>query len=99
MGVSDFFRRDVSERGWDDLQRVEIVATEQGPFLPDVLFVLYGSATKCIVLQGIEGDTQLLEQLRRLPGFRNEAVIEAMCLCDESAVSLLGESASYGGVN
>ncbi|MCS7166545.1 MAG: hypothetical protein RMI91_13330 [Gemmatales bacterium] len=95
-GVSVIFSDGTSRSvAWDDLQRVEIVTTDQGPFLPDVFFVLYGSATKCIVPQGIEGDTQLLERLQRLPGFRNEAVIEAMC-CPTNRRFLCWERAPRG---
>jgi hypothetical protein len=63
---------------WDDLQRVEIVTTDHGPFLPDVFWVLHGSEAGCVVPQGATGDRELLERLQQLPGFRNEAVIEAM---------------------
>ncbi|MCS7015099.1 MAG: hypothetical protein NZM42_03130 [Gemmatales bacterium] len=88
---------------WYDLQRVEIVTTDSGPFGPDVLFVLHGSSTKCIVSQGVEGETQLLERLQQLPGFRNEAVIEAMCcpenqrfLCWERAASVDSQAKAKG---
>ena len=62
---------------WDDLQRVEIVTTDRGPRLPDVFWVLHGSEAGCVVPQGATGKDELLGRLQRLPGFRNEAVIEA----------------------
>jgi hypothetical protein len=34
----------VERVGWDDLESVELVTTDQGPFLPDVFWVLHGSA-------------------------------------------------------
>lgn len=63
---------------WEDLQRVEILTTDHGPFFPDIFWVLHGSAAGCVVPQGATGEKELLERLQRLPGFRNEAVIEAM---------------------
>jgi hypothetical protein len=63
---------------WDDLQRVEILTTDQGPFVPDVFWVLHGSKSGCVVPQGATGERELMERLQRLHGFRNDVVIEAM---------------------
>lgn len=63
---------------WDDLRQVEIVTTDDGPFRPDVFWLLHGSKTGCVVPQGATGEPELLERLQQLPGFRNNAVIEAM---------------------
>jgi hypothetical protein len=63
---------------WKDLQKIEIVTTDQGPFLPDVFWVLHGSQAGCVVPHGSDGEKELLDRLQKLPGFRNEAVIEAM---------------------
>jgi hypothetical protein len=62
---------------WNDLQRVEIVTTDQGPFVPDVFWVLHGTESGCVVPQGATGDMELLVRLQKLPGFDNIAVIEA----------------------
>ena len=63
---------------WDDLQRVEVLTTDEGPFAPDVFWILHGSRSGCVIPQGATGERELLERLQALPGFRNEAVIEAM---------------------
>lgn len=63
---------------WGDLKQVEIVTTDHGPFLPDVFWVLRGSEVVCVVPQGASGDKELMERLQQLPGFRYEAVIDAM---------------------
>jgi hypothetical protein len=63
---------------WDDLQQVEIVTTDDGPFRPDILWVLHGSNTGCVVPQGATGEPELLGRLQQLRGFRNKDVIEAM---------------------
>jgi hypothetical protein len=67
---------------WADLQKVEIVTTDQGPLLPDVFFVLHGSKANCVVPQGATGDRELLERIQQLSGFRNDMVIEAMSSTD-----------------
>ena len=68
----------VERVGWDDLQKVEVVTTGDGPFAPDVFWVLHGRNGGCAIPQGPTGDSQLLERLQALPGFDNNAVIAAM---------------------
>jgi hypothetical protein len=68
----------VERVGWAGLQKVEIVTTDDGPFVPDVFWVLHGTDGGCAIPQGAPGDSQLLERLQALPGFDNGAVIEAM---------------------
>lgn len=68
----------VERVGWSDLQKVEVVTTGDGPFAPDVFWVLYGTSGGCAVPQGATGDKELLERLQALPGFDNQAFIEAM---------------------
>ncbi len=68
----------VERVGWADLQKVEVVTTGDGPFAPDVFWVLHGTDGGCAVPQGATGDSQLLERLQTLPGFDNHAFIEAM---------------------
>ena len=63
---------------WADLQKVEVVTTGDGPFAPDVFWVLHGTDGGCAVPQGATGDRQLLERLQTLPGFDNGSFIEAM---------------------
>ena len=63
---------------WDDLQCVEIVNTDEGPFVADVFWVLHGSNSGCAIPQGATGERELLDRLQRLPGFDNGALINAM---------------------
>lgn len=63
---------------WDDLKEVAIVTTDEGPFAADVVWLLIGGKSVCVVPQGATGEDVLLEKLQTLPGFNNEAVIEAM---------------------
>jgi hypothetical protein len=65
---------------WADLAEVGIITTDEGPWSEDVFWLLVGCDGKsgCAVPQCAEGSKELLEVLQKLPGFDNEAVIEAM---------------------
>jgi hypothetical protein len=65
---------------WDDLAEVGIVTTDEGPWSEDVFWLLIGSDGRsgCAVPQGADGANELLVALQKLPGFDNQAVIEAM---------------------
>src|SRR5262249_42904855 len=78
----------VEQVAWNDLQGVAIMTTSEGPFAEDVYFVLAGrDGTGCVVPQGAPESTALLHRLQALPGFDNEAVIQAMsCAHDATFV-------------
>jgi hypothetical protein len=64
---------------WTDLVEVQIVTTDEGPFVDDVFFLLAGSNGKGVcVPQGAPGSEPLLDRLQKLPNFDNEQVIAAM---------------------
>lgn len=70
---------------WDDLQKVEILTTSDGPFAPDVLWLLHGKDKGCVIPQGATGDSELLELLQRLPGFDNTRFMQAMGSTSETS--------------
>ncbi|MEO5713236.1 MAG: hypothetical protein ABIT37_07080 [Luteolibacter sp.] len=64
---------------WDELDEVGIVTTDEGPFVEDVFFMLLSVDKKgCAIPQSAEGNKVLLTRLQMLPGFDNNALIEAM---------------------
>jgi len=67
---------------WDDLQRVLIRTTDQGPFSDDVFFILETTQFTVWIPQPARGCDELLQALQRLPGFDNAAVIAAMGCTD-----------------
>jgi hypothetical protein len=69
---------------WADLESVELVTADEGPFSPDVFWVLQGSTDGCVIPQGASGERLLLERLQGLPGFDNVAVIRAITLTANS---------------
>jgi hypothetical protein len=66
--------------GLDDLQEVDIITTDEGPWWEDVYFLLISSDGKsgCAVPQCSEGCDRFLARLQQLPGFDNATVIKAM---------------------
>lgn len=69
---------------FDDLKRVSIITTDEGPLLDDVFWLLL---FKVIIMipQGITGEEALLTRLQAMPGFDNGAVITAMECTDNNA--------------
>lgn len=68
------------------LTEVALMTTSDGPFEPDVFFVLqYDDGSNRSVPMGAEdgSDERLLDELQRLPGFDNETFIQAMGICEE----------------
>ena len=74
----------VERVAWQDLQKVEVVTTSDGPQAPDVFWVLHGTTGGCAIPQGATGDAELLSRLQDLPGFDNGAVIQAMCCASDA---------------
>ena len=76
---------------WEDLVEVVVLTTSDGPFTDDVFVMLtYSDGTSST---RPFTDHTLLSQLQELPGFDNEAFIEAMS-CAEEGVSVLWRRAS-----
>lgn len=69
---------------WDDLMRIEIFTTSEGPWATDVFWVLSGSESGCVVPMGATGEREMLRRLQELSGFDNEAVIQAMGSVDDA---------------
>jgi hypothetical protein len=63
---------------WDDVERIMIVTTDDGPWSEDVFWLFIGrNGSGCAVPGGVVGDA-LFDRLKRLPGVDYEAVITAM---------------------
>ena len=72
---------------WDELEKVELLGTTDGPLLPDMFWVLHGKDSGCIIPWGATGDGDLLERLQGLPGFDNGAVLRSAPKTSESIVT------------
>ena len=69
---------------FQDLRRVTIRTTDEGPFAEDVFWVLTTESQVCIVPQGADGQVDLFDQLLKLPGFDCQAMIVAMSSTDNA---------------
>ena len=66
---------------WNEIVRVSIRTTDEGPFSPDVFWEIEGRGDGAVIVfpGGAPGESELLAELqRRLDGFDNEQVIAAM---------------------
>jgi len=63
---------------FQNLQRVTIRTTDEGPFAEDVFWILTTHNQVCIIPQSAEGQVELFDQLLKLPGFDCQAMIVAM---------------------
>lgn len=69
---------------FQDIQRVAIRTTDEGPGVEDVYWVLSAGDQICLIPHGAEGESELFDRLLKLPGFNNQAMIAAMT-CTENA--------------
>lgn len=69
----------VQSIAWHEINCVAIETNDSGPWGADVWWLLEGTDKRCVYPQGATGDPEALDEYpRRLPGFRDRAVIEAM---------------------
>jgi hypothetical protein len=64
----------------NDLKAIMIETNDSGPFAVDVWWLLLGSnrESSCIFPMGAEGEDTFLAFAQKLPGFDNQAFIQAM---------------------
>jgi hypothetical protein len=62
---------------WEDVREVRIRTTSDGPFVDDVFFIVRDAAGQVSIPQSAM-PPGLVERLQALPGFDNEAMIQAM---------------------
>lgn len=62
----------------DDLQKVDILTTSDGPFAPDAFWLLHGTSGGCSIPHGASGEKELTDLLLALPDFDHGAFIQAM---------------------
>jgi len=63
---------------WEELIGVAIRTTDEGPYNPDVFWILGTKEKTLIYPGGATGESEMIERLQKLPNFDNEAVISAM---------------------
>jgi hypothetical protein len=83
-GITTLTSEGLSEQfPWKDVRQIVIVTTDQGPWSEDIFFVVEGIDGHVVVPHEKAVKLGLLHYLQKLPGFDNEAVIQAMS-CTEN---------------
>ena len=75
---------------FENLQKVTIITTDQGPFEDDVFWLMLFKKNIIMIPQGCPGEDKLLEIMQKLPDFDNEQVVKAMT-CSENSSFLVWE--------
>jgi hypothetical protein len=78
--VRHFGRGQTERVRWGELDVVSIITTDAGPFAEDVWWMLGadGGSRGCAIPGSATGVGELLQRLQQLPGFDEQAVIDAM---------------------
>jgi len=61
-----------------DLKSIIVETNDSGPWGMDVWWYLIGSDSGCVYPQGATGENEVLNAIQALPGFDNQALIQAM---------------------
>ena len=78
-GARRLYRGETTHRvSWADLERVALRTTDDGPYAEDLFWVLVGGRGTGFVIPSSLVPDGMLARLQELPGFDNEAVLQAM---------------------
>lgn len=93
-GVAVEGKKGIERVAWQEVNRVRILTTNEGPWVEDVYFLLEAEGGHgCAVPHQAAVRTNLLEELQsRLPGVRDEKVIEAMGCTDNGSFTIWEKS-------
>lgn len=80
---------------WTDLVGVAIKTTDDGPFAPDVFWVISAKDNVLLYPGGATGEQEILRRLQELPNFNNEAVIAAAGCTDNNVFVCWKKDTSY----
>jgi hypothetical protein len=69
---------------WQDINRILLINTDEGPLQPDVWLALIGANSRCMIPQGSHGFEDVYEIVSRYEGFNFENVIKSMSTADNA---------------
>lgn len=69
---------------FQDIERIAIRTTDEGPFVEDVYWLISTGEQQCLIPNGAEGESDLFDRLLKFPGFDNQAMIAAMTCADNA---------------
>lgn len=68
----------------DDIQKIIIETTDEGPIHPDVWWKISTSTETYVFPSGCNGEDILLQEVQKFPNFNNEEFIKAMCCAENN---------------
>ena len=69
--------RPVEDIKWDEIEEINIMTTDQGPFVPDVWLILLGNGKSCSIPQGSKGWEELYSKVSKFSDFNFENAIKS----------------------
>ncbi|HEY5583247.1 MAG TPA: hypothetical protein VIK78_02005 [Ruminiclostridium sp.] len=63
---------------WDEIVKISLITTDQGPFVDDVFLALFKEEKRCLIPSEGEGYNEVYEKVSKFEGFDFAKVIEAM---------------------
>ena len=82
----------VQQIQWSAIEKIELVTTDEGPWLPDVWLVLSGGGDVCSIPQGAKHYEEVYDKISVLPDFDFEAVLSATRCTDNARFMLWKKS-------
>ena len=77
-------RRETEAILWDDIEVIELINTDDGPFVPDVWLALIGKNSGCLIPQGTKGFETVYDIVSKYENFNFENFIKSMsCTANE----------------
>ncbi|HBF38814.1 MAG TPA: hypothetical protein DDW50_16035 [Firmicutes bacterium] len=63
---------------WEEIMKISVITTDQGPFIDDVFLALLGERKRCLVPSEANGYNEVFDRVSKLEGFDFERYIQAM---------------------
>ena len=79
---------DIEQIKWNEIEKISIVTTDEGPFLPDVWLILMGNEKGCSMPQGAPKYDEVYDIISKYEGFDFEQVIKAVTSTDNAKFEL-----------
>jgi hypothetical protein len=81
-------KRPEEEINWNEIEEINIMTTDQGPFVPDVWLILMGNGKRCSIPQGYSGWEDVYNKVSKFPGFDFENVIKSATSIENKTFNL-----------
>lgn len=77
-------KRKTEQINWNDIDKIAIITTDEGPFLPDVWLILTGKDSGCSMPQGAPGYDEVFDIISNYEGFNFEEYLKSVSCTDNA---------------